>query len=340
MRTILLAGGLLLAALGGAAVNRWWSPPDPRPADVQRPTRPIIQIVRQQTGLPDLSDVVDRTCPSVALIVPAGAELPLTGPATAAPAVLLSDDGWLLSAASALPKGDLEAVFGNGQRTPVGEVRTDPVSGLALAKVGNPQGSSLSLSDQPPPRAGQFGLAVATPAGLGCSAAVAMVESDFVADGGAQSGYFRLQPTAADWPAGLPILAGDGRILGVIASSDQSGTALPSSTVSGIVDELMRNSLSPTTAFGFRAVEYEGSLATRLGDVRAGAGVSLVEPGSKTAKTGLRAGDIVTSADGTPVSGASELSRALDRAGATARLTVQRRDRQLTLTASRQTPAS
>ncbi|WP_114228312.1 MULTISPECIES: S1C family serine protease [Sphingomonas] len=333
LRSALIGGGLLLAVLGGAAGMRWWTA-TPTPQG-RAPARPIVQIVRQQSGLPDLADLVERSCPAMALLVPAGAVLPVAEGAKATPAVRITDDGWLLAAASTIPAGNLEAVFGDGRRVAVGEVRTDPVSGLAIARTTDATGESLSFSDGAPPRAGQFGLAVATPAGLGCSADLAMIESDFLTDGGAPNGYFRLAPSAADWPPGLPVLGADGQMIGVVASAGAGGTAIPASIGRLVVDELLRNALSPTASFGFRAVDFGGALAGRLGDVRAGAGVALVAAGSSAAKAGLRAGDIVTTVDGRPVSSASELGRALDAVKATAELTIQRRDQQLTLTVTR-----
>jgi S1-C subfamily serine protease len=102
-----------------------------------------------------------------------------------------------------------------------------------------------------------------------------------------------------------------------------------------ILDELIRNSPSPSTSFGFRAVDYAASFATRLGQVRSGAGVALVQPASTAAKAGLQAGDVVTAVNDVPVSSASELNRALDAISGKATLTVQRQSQQLTLTLKR-----
>jgi DNA-binding transcriptional ArsR family regulator len=109
-RGLILGAGLLIAALGGAAVSRFVSP-SPRSSE-QRQSRPIVQIVRQQPGLPDLGELIDRLCPSVAIIVPH--DLQIDGTASTAPAAAasaVSADGWLITA-SGLPQGRLDAVFG------------------------------------------------------------------------------------------------------------------------------------------------------------------------------------------------------------------------------------
>lgn len=333
-RGFVLGTALLIAALGGALIARLFAPTHP---SAQRQTRPIVQIVRQQPGLPDLADLIDRLCPSVAIIVPHGADVPPGPNATPAiPASAYSADGWLVTSAADLSPMPLDAVFGDGRRVDLSDVRTDPVSGLALVKAST-TAAPLPFSDEAFPRVGQFGFALATPAGTGCSAGAAMIGSDFLADGGSPVGYVRLKPPPEDWAAGMPLLASDGRVLG-IAAGEPAGAVIPAPIASVILDELIRGSLSPSTSFGFRAIDYAAPFSTRLGDVRSGAGVALVEAKSAAARAGLEAGDIVIAVDDVPVSSASELSRALDALPSKATLTVQRRLQQLKLTI-RRTPS-
>lgn len=331
---LLLLGGLLVAGLIGAFASRLVIP-SARPSS-ERPARPIVQIVRQQPGLPDLSDMIDRLCPSVAVILPHGAHPPtdVSDVGNAAHGFAVSTDGWLLASGAALPQGELDSVFGDGSRVELAEVRTDPVSGLAIVKATGSTEPPLTFNDQAFPRVGQFGVALTTPVGAGCSANAAMITSDFLADGGNTLGYVRLQPTPDDWTRGLPFLGPDGRVLGVTAA-DPAGAVIPAPIAAIIVDELIRNSLSPSTGFGFRAVDYGPPFSNRLGNVRSGAGVALVQPKSGAARAGLKAGDIVTAVNGAPVSSASELGRSLDALPRAATLTLLRASQQLTLTIAR-----
>jgi serine protease Do len=336
IRGFVMGAALLVALLGAAFVAHLLSP-SKRPA-FRRPSTgaagPIVQIVRQQPGLPDLADLIDRLCPSVATIVSRGSDpLPSSAEAPEVPASAYSSDGWLVTSAAHLPQGPLDAVFGDGRRVDLTDVRTDPVSGLTIARAATPA-VPLAFSDQAFPRVGQFGLAVATPAGTGCSAAAAMIGSDFLADGGGPTGYVRLQPPPDPWMAGMPLLGTDGRVLG-IGTDDPAGGVIPAPIASVILDELIRNTVSASTNFGFRAIDYAAPFSTRLGDVRSGAGVALVQPRSAAARAGLQAGDIVTAIDDEPVSSASELSRALDAAPNRITLNVERRSRQLTFAIAR-----
>lgn len=326
-RGMMLGGALLAAALGGAFVLRLLSPSQKPSGD--RQAEPIVEIVRPQAALPDLADLVDRLCPSVAMVVARGSAAPPdSGGPSGVPAFVYSPDGWLVTSASALPPGQLDAVFGDGRRESLSDVRTDPVSALAVAKVGGTAVGPLPFSDQAFPRVGQFGIGLAAPAGAGCSAIWAMIGSDFVADGAGPTGYVRLQPAPVAWAAGMPFLNGDGQILGV-GADNPPGAVIPAPIASVIIAELVRGSLSPSTKFGFRAVDFAARLSGRLGDVRSGAGIALVQD---KARAGLQAGDVVTAVDGVPISSASELSRALDGAVGKATLTVERRSRHLKLT--------
>lgn len=334
LRAVVLGAALLAAVLGGAVVARYFAPP-PQRASTARQTRPIVQFVRQQPGLPDLADLIDRLCPSVAVIVPHGEDVPEpSSSAGAVPASVYSADGWLVTSAANLPRGQLDVVFSGGERVDLSDLRTDPVSGLAIAKAAGPAAPPLAFSDQAFPRVGQFAFTLASPAASGCTSAAAMIGSDFLADGGAEVGYVRLQSPQDTWTAGTPLLGTDGRVIG-IATGDPAGAAIPAPIASVIVDELIRNSLSPSTSFGLRAIDYSPPLATRLGDVRSGAGVALVQPKSAASRAGLQAGDVVTAVGDVPVSSASELSRALDAIEGKATLSVQRRSEQMTITIKR-----
>ena len=332
-RGLIFGGVLLIVALGGAFIARMMSPSQ-QPSRHPQP-RPIVQIVRQQPGLPDIADLIDRLCPSVAIIVPHGSTLPPDPKGTpGVPASEYSSDGWLVTSATDLPDGQLDGVFGDGRRAGLSDVRSDPVSGLAIVKAADSSPSPLPFSDQAFPRVGQFGFALTTPAGSGCSAFTAMVGSDFLADGVGLVGYARIRPSPDGWSKGMPLISTDGHVLG-IGTDDPAGAIIPAPIASVILDELIRNSLSPSTRFGFRVVDYSGPVSARLGNVRGGAGVAIVQPKSAAAKAGLRAGDIVVAINDVPVSSASELNRTLDAVSGNAALIVQRRSEQLRFTIKR-----
>ena len=159
-----------------------------------------------------------------------------------------------------------------------------------------------------------------------------MISSDFLTDGGASSAYIRLQPMGAELPQGSPFVAASGDVIGVVVGTTIADSVIPADIVSDIADELLRGGLSPTTRFGFRAEDFDTTLAGRLSESRStGTTVALVQPKTPAARVGLQAGDIVVGVDGSPVSSASELGRALDGAGKSVAIDVTRGDDRLTL---------
>jgi S1-C subfamily serine protease len=140
----------------------------------------------------------------------------------------------------------------------------------------------------------------------------------------------------ADLPAGAPFISANGQAVGIVAPAGAPNSVIPADIIGNIVDELLRGSLSPTTQFGFRAEDFDASLAGRLSQSRStGTAVAIVEPKSSAARAGLQAGDIVVAVNGSPVASASELGRALDGAGKSASIDVARGDDRLTLTITR-----
>jgi serine protease Do len=327
---LLVLGVMLVAALGGAFAIRLLAPAQPSRS---RTSRPIVQIVRPQSGLPDLSDMIDRLCPSIANMgaqagVPNAGAKPTDQPV---PAFGVSADGWLVT--SAPITGATEAVFGDGRTAELSDLRTDPVSGLSIVRAEGAILQPLPFVDQLFPRVGQFGVALTAPAGNGCSAQSAMIASDFLADGRGLVGYVRAQATGPGWASGSPFVGSDGKVIGIAVVAD--GTMIPGPLASAIVDELIRNSLSPSTNFGFRVIDFTPPISTRLGSTRSGAGVALVQAKSGAARSGLEAGDIVLSVNDEPVSSASEVNRAVDAIAKSGTMDVIRGDRQLTIAITR-----
>jgi S1-C subfamily serine protease len=327
---LLIGGAIFVAAVGGAFVERSFAPTAQPQADSKDRRRPIIQIVRQQAGLPSLADTIASLCPSIAAITISGA----TGATTTGFAI--SPDGWVLASTAALPSGDEQVSFGATPAVPVSETRSDPVSGLSIIKSGATGLTPVPLADQAFPRIGDFGFAIGNPAGAGCSASAAMIASDFLTDGGATNAYIRLQPMGAALPPGAPFVSGAGQVIGVIAPTGPADSVIPSDIISDVTDELLRGTLSPTVRFGFRAEDFDAGFASRLSASRSsGTAVALVQPKSPAAKAGLQAGDVVVAVDGAPIASASELGRALDGAGKTVSMDIARGDQRLTLTVGR-----
>ncbi|HET7577576.1 MAG TPA: PDZ domain-containing protein [Sphingomicrobium sp.] len=332
-RTIALIAVAAMAGAAGVFVGWRVAPPAGRSSSTEAP-RPIIQIARPAPGLPSFADAIVTVCPSIAAIVGPGDPPPPndSGAAAPAPAFAVTADGWLMTSGAAVANANAGILFSSGAEVAIGEIRLDPVSGLAIVKSSASGLTPAGWDDQSAPHVGDFALSVSSPSGAGCNAEAAMVSSDFVSEGHAPQAYLGLDLLGPDLPPGSAVLSGDGRAIGVTSAAVPVNAIIPATLVSSILDELLRNSLSPTTAFGFRSVDFSSDIAARLGNPRArGAGIAMVQPKSPAARAGLRAGDVVIAVDDSPVASASELGRALDGAGKSASLVVARGDDRLTV---------
>jgi S1-C subfamily serine protease len=96
---------------------------------------------------------------------------------------------------------------------------------------------------------------------------------------------------------------------------------------------MLRSGAPPAAPFGIVAEDLGPVLAKRLGaDRQRGAVVVMVRPGSPADTAGLRAGDVVLTAGQSPISGASELGRALDPDAPSIDLEIVRRGERQQLT--------
>lgn len=228
-------------------------------------------------------------------------------------------------------------------------VGADKTNDLAVVKVAAPPellrrvavGRSAGL------RVGQRCLAIGNPFGFDHTLTVGVI-SGLNRDISSQTGVViggGIQTDAAINPgnSGGPLLDSRGNLIGIntaiftrTGTSAGVGFAIPVDTVARIVPQLI--AFGKVTRPGLNVQLAPDAVARQL-NVRAGALVLSVPPGTAAAKAGLvptrRAfsgnivlGDIIVGIDSVPVKGSAELAKALDslQVGTTVRLQVQRKD--------------
>jgi serine protease Do len=148
----------------------------------------------------------------------------------------------------------------------------------------------------------------------------------------------RVRPALDTSFGGAVVLDRDGNVAGIAgldvpgADDGDASYLLPASTAQLVSSALLRNGSVTHNAFGIVAEDLSQALADRLGAGRErGAIVAIVEQRSPAARAGLKAGDVVLAAGGSPVSGASELARALDTDAPTLELDILRGSDRLTI---------
>jgi S1-C subfamily serine protease len=293
-------------------------------------------------------DIFERVSPSVVQVAVRSAATPLMGEEAQGGAsgtgFVWDRDGHLVTNNHVVANGGEIAVrFASGEVARVDLIGTAPNYDLAVLRIRSarelpPQvalGSSTDL------KVGQSAFAIGNPFGLDqsmTSGIISALKRRLPTHGGREIANV-IQTDAAINPgnSGGPLLDSAGRLIGVTTaiispsgSNAGIGFAVPVDVVNRIVPELIRNGRVPTPGIGIVAASED--VSTRLG--AQGVIVVRTAPGSPAEQAGIRGvnlstgtvGDIITAVEGKPVRRLSDLTDALEQAGAgkTVRLTVKR----------------
>ena len=289
--------------------------------------RHVVAPIRRATSRASpselLPDLVDAACPAVVRIglgvPPASTAKPTVLASRQLAGIVVSPDGYIATSGRLLAGRDtLPIQFNDGRELTGKLVAIDPLSGLALIKVDGRNFATLQFADEDLPRTGAWGVVLTSPAGSGCAVQTGLIGQDFAAGGEVLSSSVSISPAVGENVEGAPFIGSDGRVLGLSAFPDDASAGDPSLLVPGdaaarIVSEMLRSGAAPAAPFGIVAEDLAPVLAKRLGaDRQRGAVIVMVKPGSPADTAGLKAGDVVLTAGQSPISGASELGRALD----------------------------
>ncbi len=240
--------------------------------------------------------------------------------------VVLSADGIVLTNAHVVSRRAVEinVTLANLERVSAKLVGWDHWTDLAVLRVDMDEvrrrGFKLApaeFGDSSKLFPGQEVFAVGTPHGLTRTVTRGIVSNnnryfeDTRGIGGYETGMFNtwLQTDAAINPgnSGGPLVTADGKVVGISSrgylGANNLGFAIPSSTARTVVERLVRDGVVVRSYVGIvpgalQDLENFFSLALNTGVM-----VSSVDPGSPSAKAGLRAGDIILAIDGAKVDG-------------------------------------
>lgn len=313
---------LVVGALAGAGTATILDQQDEAPfASERREPRPA-----------PVSEHPDTPAAAVDTVAVATAVLPSTvtiqvrsqGESSSGSGVVLDTAGHILTnnhvIESAATDGTVDAVFQDGRRVRAEIIGRSPSYDLAVIKVkGGDYLVPATMGDSESVRTGQPAVAVGSPLGLGGSVTSGIVSSldrpvrvTSSSSADAATAYINaIQTDAAINPgnSGGPLVDASGRVIGInsailtLGGEAQSGSigvgfAIPINQAMDIADELQRDGEAEYPVIG-----------AQVNDTRDESGVELVEvtAGGPASRGGLRAGDKVTSINGTAVYDSTEL---------------------------------
>jgi S1-C subfamily serine protease len=218
-------------------------------------------------------------------------------------------------------------------------VGTDPSTDLAVIKVDAPADVllPLALGDSNSLSVGESVVAIGSPFGLEgtlTSGVVSALNREMTSPNNFTiSNSIQTDAAINHGNSGGPLLNGAGEVIGVntqiksdSGGSDGIGFAIPSSTVSSIVPQIISSGSVEHAYLGVGVASLSESVASELG-VPAGAMVTEVRQGTPAAEAGLRAasgsamvdgqsyptgGDVITAVDGTAITDGASLQTAID----------------------------
>jgi Do/DeqQ family serine protease len=315
------------------------------------------------------ADVVDRVAPAVVTIRSArrvrapqqfpffddpffrrffgerNPETPRRGPAPVqqgiGSGVIVRADGYILTNHHVIDGADEIRIDLTDRRTyPAKLVGSDPPSDLAVLKVNASNMPVLTLADSDRVRVGDACLALGNPLGLGQTVTSGIISAKGRATGLSNGSFEDFLQTDAPINRGnsggaLVNTAGqligiNSQILSTTGGNIGIGFAIPTNMARNVMEQLIETGKVRRGQLGVAVQPITSDLAEQAGlrEVR-GVFIADVSSGGPADRAGLRAGDVVTAVDGTPVEDANAFRNriASTQPGTEVTLTVMRNGR-------------
>jgi S1-C subfamily serine protease len=222
-----------------------------------------------------------------------------------------------------------------------------PAGDLAVIRVDDPSGlTPASFGDSRQAKAGDVVLAVGNPLGLSSSVTEGIISATGRtvtedSPGAALSDAIQTSAPINPGNSGGALVTTSGQVIGIptlAAASPQNGAqaqgigfAIPSNLALDIAGQLIKS--GHVTSTHRAAIGAQVATVTGPAGSPAGVGIVAVKENGPAKAAGLRAGDVITSVDGTPVPDTTALAGALaaHRPGQQVKVTVDRGGQELTV---------
>ena len=269
-------------------------------------------------AMPSIPDLVDQLQPSVVSIVLQGGE---------GSGVVYASDTIVTNQHVVGGNRSVQVVLASGRRIEATVQATDEFTDLAVLRVQGEALPSARFADDLP-RVGELAIAIGNPLGFEKTVTAGIVSGlhrAIPSAGQTQALVDLIQTDAAISPgnSGGALVNGRGEVIGINvayippqASAVSLGFAIPSPTVSSVVEQLRTSGRVRHPFLGVRPGELTPQLAEQL-EIDAETGVLVLEvtPGSGADDAGLEEGDVIVAFDGEPIVTVEDLLARI-RAGA------------------------
>lgn len=258
----------------------------------------------------ELEGLVARTSPSVVGVL--AGEGQGTG-------IVLAQDGYILTNAHVARRSRLQIRLATGEEVRAERVGSDDRTDLAVLRVDTEPLQALPLADSRKLNVGQLVVAIGNPFRFERSVSlgvVSAVDRSLPARSGALEGLIQTDAAINPGNSGGPLLDADGAVVGIntamIPWAQGLGFAIPAHTAAWVAAVLIANGAvhRPFIGIAARGEELGVKLARQLGRVRA-IRVLKVERDAPAEAAGIREGDVLATANGSPLTSVDDLQRVM-----------------------------
>jgi len=231
---------------------------------------------------------------------------------------VISEDGYIVTNNHVIESADEIIIeFFEGGELEATVIGTDPKTDIALLKVETDTPLPfVSFGDSDTARVGDWVMAMGNPLGQGFSASAGIVSARNRALSGTYDDYIQTDAAINRGNSGGPLFDMDGVVVGVNTAilspnggSIGIGFSMASNVVTQVVDQLQEFGETRRGWLGVRIQDVTDDVAEAMGlEAAAGALVTDV-PEGPAAESGMQAGDVILSFDGTDVDDTRELVR-------------------------------
>lgn len=260
--------------------------------------------------------------------------------------VIYREDGYIITNNHVVEgAGEVTIAFADGTTEQGEVVGTDPRTDLAVVRVDRNNLPAANFKDNGSPIVGQLSVAIGSPSGFESTVTAGVVsglnrEIPPELTGGAQEAALvdLIQTDAAISPgsSGGALANRSGQVMGINVAylppetgAEGIGFAIPSDTAISVADQLIETGAVATPYLGVSLADLSRQDAQQFNlPVDSGAIVTSVEQGAPADAAGIRAEDIITAIDDTPVEDSGDLLAALRdySPGDTVQITVVQRN--------------
>ena len=207
----------------------------------------------------------------------------------------------------------IKVQMSDGRKFDAKVVGKDPRSDIALIQIQDPKNlTAIKLADSDALRVGDYTVAIGNPFGLGETVTSGIVSALGRSGLNAENYENFIQTDAAinRGNSGGALVNLNGELIGIntaIQAPDGGnigiGFAIPSNMVKNLTAQMVQYGQVKRGELGIMGTELNSELAKAMKvDAQRGAFVSQVMPNSSAAKAGIKAGDVITSLNGKPIS--------------------------------------